>query len=799
MASPFRRRLLALFGQVRRHPLAAAVAAAVIVNVLFGGLYVWSQGGQTAVVEVQSENGFYRVLVDGRVVFGFEDEAPGPKGLHLDAPASGVVTVSLPKSVSSLPEPGGIDSIVLLDPQGRELFRDDFEFLDLDTWLVESGALSVKDGVLRGEKTDQANTLRLRGEGWRDYTVRVTYRNNRGGTIGTHVTGDGGAFYHFELIRDLPNFFDVFKDGERTGMVFGGWVHTDPGQSTRSLAAMLTRPYPYILLGLLAGLALTVFVGAVWRLGTRKKAVFTPRFPAGALSLGAAALIAAAAFGLAVYINRDYYGSVPHVPDEVSYIFQAKLFAAGRIVTDIPPVKEAFYFYVPNFMYEHGEKWASIYPFGHPLILAIGEIVGALDLIPPLVGAATVLLTFAVGRRLYGLRTGLLAALFLAGSPFFLMQASGYMSHNTGAFYIMACLFCLLRPSRPQVFGFAAGLLFGLGANTRPLNMAALAPLLALLLLLPLLRPPERAFSVRRLAAFLAGGAIMLLAMLLYNGAVTGDVLQTPYMNESADPLGFTNGYTFDIGLRNQQAQLMALGLVFNGLPAYLSLALPLVPFLLGSRNRWDYFCLACVLLPVSAYILYRFSGVYAGPRYWYETMPFLTLLAARGAETAGVFLAGFASSFLEKLAPATAPRPLLPQAAGVFVASLAALALLVWGSGSWLFGWRPHEDAVSIPTRLDELEAIFEVDSRLADLADRTPLDNALVLVKPCGFFASGHCYGSVFVRNSVDFQGRVVWARYVEGRNQEIISAFPGRKVYVATWDGQASIDPYDPVLDR
>jgi len=388
----------------------------------------------------------------------------------------------------------------------------------------------------------------------------------------------------------------------------------------------------------------------------------------------------------------------------------------------------------------------------------------------------------------------------LAGSPFFIMQASGYMSHNTGVFYILASLYCLLRKDRPQVFGVAGGLFFGLGANTRPLNMAALALPFGLLLLLPLLQRREegRGPALRRAAAFMGGGLVMLAAMLAYNAAVTGDLLKSPYANDTAEPLGFTNGYTFDIGLRNQQAQVMALGLVINGLPGDLSLGLLFLPFLLGSRNRRDYFLLACAALPISAYLLYRYSGVYTGPRYWYETLPFLMLLSARGLELAGAFLAGFASAFLRQLAP-SGRGPLVHASAGAAVACVTAVLIVAAGGGSWLLGWHSLEDAAEIPTRVEELEPLFEVDDRLADLADRTPLDNALVLVKPCGFFVSIHCYGSVFIRNDVDFDGDVVWARYVEGRNQEIIRAFPGRKVYVANWDGEASIEPYDPALER
>jgi hypothetical protein len=123
---------------------------------------------------------------------------------------------------------------------------------------------------------------------------------------------------------------------------------------------------------------------------------------------------------------------------------------------------------------------------------------------------------------------------------------------------------------------------------------------------------------------------------------------------------------------------------------------------------------------------------------------------------------------------------------------------LILQGSGSWLLNqndrWSDYE-AHLVPNQPEAMRTIFDADNRLATLADRTPLENALVLVRPCGFFGSVHCYGTVFLRNSPQFDGNVVWANFVPERNAEIIAAFPGRKVYIATWDGKPTIELYQP----
>jgi 4-amino-4-deoxy-L-arabinose transferase-like glycosyltransferase len=425
-------------------------------------------------------------------------------------------------------------------------------------------------------------------------------------------------------------------------------------------------------------------------------------------------------------------------------------------------------------------------------VLAAGAFFGVANLVPSLVGAACIALTFLVGRRLFDTWTGLLAAGLLLASPFFLMQSSNFMSHNTAALFMLISLFFILRRDRPVLFGTIAGLCFGLAVNTRSLTMVALAvPFGALILSYLVTRKEDARPWLKHTAPFVAGNVVMLAAMLLYNQAITGDAFTSGYaqtQGSGGELFGFSHGHTLDIGLRNLQAQLMALLLVFNAWPAWLALALVMLPFILGTREPRDYFLAACVLLTVVLYVGYRFSGIYEGPRYWYETIPFLVLLSARGALLAVERLTYGAEWLRDKLDFGPQPRCW----AGAAVVFAATAALVLYGSGGWLFGWAEEENSPLVPYEASAIEGLFGVDDRLVRLADDIELENALVLVKPCGFFKSPACYGSVFLRNQPDFDGKVVWAHYDETFNAETIAAFPGRTVYVATWDPVASIEP-------
>ncbi|HEX5369745.1 MAG TPA: hypothetical protein VFY10_10070, partial [Dehalococcoidia bacterium] len=286
-----------------RRYLTLGLFIALAVNLFIAVLYVWSRGGQTTVVEIESIAGRYRAIVDDTPVVGGA----------FDAPQSGSIRLIPPTPLRSFPTPSGIDSVDVLDPNGQVLFHDDFHSLDLGRWQVESGSFKVVDGVLEPLSATQDNAIRLRGPGWTSYTVRVKYRNNRGGVIGTHVTDSGGVFYHFELFRDFPNFFDVIKNNERTepDLEAGPFIHTSEMHTLRSIAAMVTTPYPYVLVLLGAGLVLTMLLSSLEPRLAPRLALRRPRWRFTALLavLGIAAVAAAITLALEIH----YYNRIPHV------------------------------------------------------------------------------------------------------------------------------------------------------------------------------------------------------------------------------------------------------------------------------------------------------------------------------------------------------------------------------------------------------------------------------------------------------------------------------------------------------
>ena len=796
---PQRTRIAQLIGR----GLATGVLIAVLVNLVAIAAGLWSRGGQTSTVSIEMEGNRFRVLIDGRQILPTNKPGEPPRTL-LEAPAQGSISLTLLKPNPAVPHPQGVDSVVVTDLQGKELYREDFKNLYDPRWEITEGDFKAQDGVLTATAGPWHNTIVFKDAGWGDQILTVKYRNTWALEIGARLSGEGGINFGADLVRDFPIYLEGYKaNGDWTGTFFADRIQTNRTQMYRSLSAMLLKSYPFLLIGGVVGvvastaLALTGrrFAGLASRLLEKVRAAKAVgvRLAGAQWPLKLVMLLAVGSFALTLYIIYVYYEHVPHLPDESSYMFQAKLFAAGKIVGTLPPVKEAFYAWIPNFMVEYNGHWATLYPFGHPLILVPGAIIGAMWLIPPIVGAGSVVLIFLVGRRLYDTRTGLISAVLLAGSPFFLMQSSNLMSHNTWTFFMLLSLLFLLKRERPVLYGALAGLFFGLALNTRTVEAAMLIPPFGVVLASYLWPVQTRRENLKYVGAFLCGGGVMVLAMLGYNASITGDPLTPPYVAWGADTLGFVNGHTYDIGLRTMQSHLMGLILVFNAWPAWVGLSFVMLPFLLGTRDKRDYFLLACAVLVAVVYILYATGMLYMGPRYWYQAVPFLILLTVRGADLGARLLGDAATRLRARLAGDSRDA----RWAGYLVVYSCLGVLVVWGTGGWLFGWHKDWTELDVPqvqNNLSEVEFIYGFDDRLLKLEKLLKPKNALILVKSCGRYNGFGCYNTVWDRNTVNFDGNVVWAHYDEETNAEVIASFPGRTVYVADVD-ESSIQKYRP----
>jgi uncharacterized membrane protein YhaH (DUF805 family) len=461
------------------------------------------------------------------------------------------------------------------------------------------------------------------------------------------------------------------------------------------------------------------------------------------------------------------FEAVPHIDDSVSYLFQAKYFSTGRLFLPAPPDSAAFH--VDQVIIDRGRWFAYGFP-GWPALLALGVRAGASWLVNPILAGVSVVLAHQLVRRTHDLGTANATALLLSASPWFLFMSGELLGHQAaGMWMLLALLGIQLERERRSGAGAAlAGLALGMLCVTRPLDGVIAGLVLAgwALGLGGARRLPVRAFVVGAAAVAVVG-----LADLAYNAAVTGSALTTAHqvwMDRAWGPGTDRLGFGSDIGNRawpnidplpGHGVVDVVLNFNKNLFQTNVDLfgwgcgSLVFALFYLVSRRREprDWYVVATALAFPLGYSAYWFSGgPDHGARYWYLVLVPLVVLTVRGLQSVA---AG---------SDAPSGRGLGTVAA---LASLLALAVFV----PWRATTKYHH--------------FRDVSREPARVAAAHGVRDALVFVRS----PLREDYQSAFNLNPPALSGRGnIFARYLDaGSRVRVADAFPDRAVWVFARD--------------
>ena len=476
------------------------------------------------------------------------------------------------------------------------------------------------------------------------------------------------------------------------------------------------------------------------------------------------ALLALFAGGLALAIAWTVLDGIPHVSDGVSYFFQGKIFASGRLWLEPPAVPGLFEH--ENVILKDG-RWCSLYPPGWPLLLALGWLLGAPWVLNPILLAVSVVGVWRLGRALFDPATGVLAAAALAVSPFALMMGAGDLAHVPALCASVWCLAFLVEGASGSGSGGAnrlvlAGLLGGYAFLTRPFTaVALLAP--AVLWGLWRLRGEGRLLpGVGRMAA---GAAPSLALFLLYDWAVFGHPLTTGYqvydpnrfgaVEQASLPLSWILSDRLPWYLRNLNRCLW--GFPWPDLLTFLPLLWPR-----PGRSR-DAMLAVCAVALVAGHLPYYWADViYSGPRFAFEALGPLAVLAARSLLT----VAEGGKLLLDRIperVPESGRRSLRLAAAG-----LGGLLLLSFPLRGRLPQQIVHHGQWYLGQSAEPL--------RRAAAAGVGP--NALVFVSGVPF-----AYSSFYLENEIPLaSGGRIYVRDVAQLREAGMKAYPRREVWQA-----------------
>ena len=474
-------------------------------------------------------------------------------------------------------------------------------------------------------------------------------------------------------------------------------------------------------------------------------------------------------------ISYFIFDHIPHINDEIVYLFQAQIFLSGKLYYPSPCGREFFDF---THIINNG-KWYGQYPFGYPLLLVFGILLNAPWIVNTLFAAFSIIIFFFLGKEIYDQKTGIIAAVLGSVSIWFLLMSSTMMSHTSCMFFTSVFLLFLFRSLKnPSLMnGLIAGLGLGMAFLIRPYTAFFISLPFLIFYAFNLLKNLRK--KLKNMAAFTLILMISIFSLLLYNYLTNDNFLTFGYEISHGKShgigfgkAGYTNiPHTVFLGFSQVFNYIKSLNKYLFGWP--LSSFFTIVPlFFLMKKNpgyrKKD-------LLLTSGFFtllmsLFFFWGTYIliGARMVFEALPLLILLSARGLdEVSKISLDKF-----KKINRGTFNKAL------IFILIIFSAYAFFIRFPRWIW---PPETEWYYHGYANKYAAVTSNINRTLESVD---LKKSLVIMKfiyhPIEYFPYGW-WGSGFLYNDPQLENNIIYARDRGKDNIDLIQCFPERKFYL------------------
>jgi len=329
-------------------------------------------------------------------------------------------------------------------------------------------------------------------------------------------------------------------------------------------------------------------------------------------------LIGAPTFTLLIAaIGNVILQDFPNSGDEYAYLYEAATFAQGRLWNPAPAVPESFAF---NYIIvANGQEYSS-FPMGWPLLLALAKRLHVpIWLVNPALGTVSLLLVAYLGTRLHNPRVGLLAAVLVAVSGFFLFNAASYFSHTFCSVLLLGAACLAVRRDDVRWWGpVGVGFLLGWAVMARYFTAVVCGVPVALLLF------RHGAPLARTFVLVALGGLPWVILLGAYNLQMNGNPWQLT-------TLPTTVGLWFAPKFAMRGADILSTQML-----RFVLWTPPLLLFVYiyylaraGKDVRRGLIDWMPVLMAAALYCYVERGGNQYGPRFYYETFPFLAIFTA--------------------------------------------------------------------------------------------------------------------------------------------------------------------------
>ncbi len=486
-------------------------------------------------------------------------------------------------------------------------------------------------------------------------------------------------------------------------------------------------------------------------------------------------LLALLAFAGSLILSEILFARSPFIHDEYGYIFQSKLFLAGKLYAPSPCPREAFDF--PHII--NNGKWYSQYPPGFPLLLMPFLLLKVPWLLNPLLAALCVIVIYFLALELFGKREALLSALLCSFSIWFLVTSATYMSHTANLFFFSLFLLSIFRSIKSPSLsaGILAGSSLGFAFLIRPYETAcASLPIIIYYFIKFFKSPRER---LKNSLAFISSAAFFLFLFFTYNYLTNGHPLVMGYEVRYGPEhgIGFgKKGYTDTPHTPFRGAIL--LGANFIAINNFLfgwpfSSLFPLI-FVFPSkkeRKKTPEVALLFFTIITLSFGLFMYWGTFIllGARQFFIILPSLVVLCAYGLAKLESFLPQFIITTRIRIS--------------IIKKELLILVLILLFSYSFFYTlpkeaqYKGHGGLIPIRDRSFRSEYFINTSSILN-------LKDSIVIMKIPStnakeFPADG--WGPGFIQTDPLLRSSIIYARKADLSYEAFFKCFPDRKIYL------------------
>jgi hypothetical protein len=444
-------------------------------------------------------------------------------------------------------------------------------------------------------------------------------------------------------------------------------------------------------------------------------------------------LIISVSFIISVLVSNYTLERFPNSSDEYAYLFQAETLSKGRLWEKAHDLPE--FFRLIHIAEKDGIR-VSRFPPGWPAILSVAFYLDVPPfLVNPVLGLLSLIIFYTFAKRFYSEHIAIWSLTALALTSFFVFNAASFFSHTSCLCATVAFVSSIyLYLEKPKIiYPLAAGFFLGVVLVIRYYT--------AVLIFLPFFFFLIHQLRWKSIALFFwigVGSLPCLLFLFWYNYTITGNPLLPVTMWAYADEgLGFVRGHTPLKGIEH----LIRWGCMFLYWcsPAFLILYGVYLWRKLKIKvervtHPEDYMF---ILLVIGYFFYYEIGGNQYGPRFFFESLPFLILFVVRNVIT-----------YRERW-------PMALLCAGMIYA------------------------VVKFPFIADREHQVVEERNNLYRVVENSNVSHAVILLSTHTGVIRPMPSGDL-VRNDLGYGNDVLFAHDIPGKNAILRSYFPDRTFY-------------------